>query len=221
MRSHAPFSILALQPTSSLRPLRRLVVTSRTGTLVGSMSTISCKSPTSNPNTTPSWGTRMDLPVRRPKPVWFAFRTTKPKEFLILANQLWLDIFWLLGLDRSLPPKVSHPIPSSSNFVQDVSRRLHNDLVIKIPKKIQTSAPSKSALHEHQSKIKPGDVIVPCLNNLTSTCFLSTAGLIWPSPDQAWLAKWCHYCQRNKWEKAHSGRIWTEVRKEVQKLNCL
>ena len=132
MMRHVPSSILALQPTSSSRPLRRSAITSWTGTFAGSISTISCKFPTSSPNTKPSWGTRMDLPV-------------------------WTHL---------PPPKVSCPIPSPSNFVQVISRRLHNDLVIKIPKEIQTSAPSKSALPGYQPKTKPGDVIFPQLNNI-------------------------------------------------------
>jgi hypothetical protein len=79
-----------------------------------------------------------------------------------------------------LPPKVSHPIPSSSNFVQDISRRLHNDLVIKFPKKIHTSTPSESALHEHQSKIKPGNVIIPRLDNIPPPA--SSAPLVQSDP---------------------------------------
>ena len=43
---------------------------------------------------------------------------------------------------------------------------MHNDLVIKIPKKIHTSATSKSALPKYQPKNKPGDVIFPRLNSI-------------------------------------------------------
>ena len=49
---------------------------------------------------------------------------------------------------------------------------MHNDLVIKIPKKIQTSAPSKSALPEHQPKTKPGDVIFPRSKNIPAPATL-------------------------------------------------
>ena len=67
---------------------------------------------------------------------------------------------------------MSRPIPSSSNFVQDISRRLHNDLVIKISKKIQISAPSKSALPKHQPNTKSCDVIFPQSNNIAAPATL-------------------------------------------------
>jgi hypothetical protein len=49
---------------------------------------------------------------------------------------------------------------------------LHNNLVIKIPKKIQISAPSKSAFPKHQPKTKSADVIFPQLNNITAPATL-------------------------------------------------
>ena len=85
---------------------------------------------------------------------------------------------------------MSCPIPSSSNFVQDISRILHNDLVIKIPKKIQTSAPSKSALPEHQPKTKPGDVIFPWSKNIPAPA--TSVPPVQPNPDRTELGLLCN-----------------------------
>ena len=57
---------------------------------------------------------------------------------------------------------------------------MHNDLVIKISKKIQTSAPSKSALPKHQPKTKPGDVIFPQSNNIPAPA--TSVPLVQPDP---------------------------------------
>jgi hypothetical protein len=99
----------------------------------------------------------------------------KPKYKALMGNKDGPS-----SLDPSPPPKVSRPIPSFSNFVQDISRRLHNDLVIKIPQKIQTSALSKSALPKYHPKTKPGDVIFPQSNNIPAP---ATLGLpVQPNP---------------------------------------
>jgi hypothetical protein len=68
---------------------------------------------------------------------------------------------------------VSHPIQTSSNFVQDISRRLHNDFNNKDPKKIQTSASTRPALSINQPESKPDDTNTLQANNISMpTCSL-------------------------------------------------
>ncbi len=97
--------------------------------LVGSMSINSWNSLASNQSAELYWVVRMDPPVRRLNHFLILLFSTRHLDHSIscfdcVANHLIIRS----GL---LPPKPPQPIQPLNNFVQDISNRLHNNLVIK------------------------------------------------------------------------------------------
>ena len=150
-----------------------------------------------------------------------SYKWQNPRSFWISSTDCNLISFWLHGSDPSLSPKVSCPIPSSSNFIQDISRRLHNDLVLKNPKTTHTSASSKqAALPEHQPESMPVGTNAPKLSKTSGTdssvlpVQLSSAQTEPNLLGDAIIVKGTN-------EKMHSGQIWTEVWKALWWLDHL